>query len=401
VTGAPSEGDGGPRADEQDGLWDRALEEAFAREAAPTGAPAAFSTGPRTGRFRLLGEIARGGMGVVYRAHDEWLRRDVALKIMRSEYLGQPEAVERFLDEAQVGGQLHHPGIVPIHDVGVDGSNRPFICMELVRGRTLASLLTDRTDASVDRGRFVAVFEHVCQTLAYAHSRGVIHRDLKPSNVMVGAFGEVRVVDWGFAKVRDPGRRPGHERAAPVRTGSVTTGRDFDGQHSQPGSVMGTPGYMPPEQGRGEVDAIDERSDVFALGAMLCEVLTGKRPFLPEDGTDPLEATRGGRLDAAFARLAACGADPDLVRLARRCLDPNREGRPHDAGEVARAIADHHERSNELTRAAEVQAAETRGRAEEVERSRRMRLFLSIATVVCVIVAAAVLWWANARSSVR
>jgi serine/threonine-protein kinase len=227
----------------------------------------------------------------------------------------------------------------------------------------------------------------------------VIHRDLKPSNVMVGAFGEVRVVDWGFAKVRTAGGRPGPERTVPVRAAAVSTARAFDAQQSTPGSVMGTPGYMSPEQGRGEIDAIDERSDVFALGSMLCEILTGKRPFVLEDGAEPIEATRGGRLDAAFARLAACGADPDLVRLARRCLDPHRESRPHDAGEVARAIADHHARSNELTRAAEVQAAETRGRAQEVQRSRRMRLFLSLAVLLCLIVAIAVLAWAGGRGS--
>ena len=380
---------GRPPPDEADGLWDRGLEEAFAR--APSGAPAAFSSGPRSGRYRLLGEIARGGMGVVYRAHDEWLRRDVALKIMRSEYAGQAELVERFLDEAQVGGQLQHPGIVPIHDVGVDGSNRPFICMELVRGRTLASLLADRSDPSVDRGRFLSIFEQVCQTLAYAHSRGVIHRDLKPANVMVGAFGETRVVDWGFAKVRGAAPRPVQDRA-PIRTGSVSTVRSAsDGPQSTPGAVLGTPGYMSPEQARGEADAIDEHSDVFALGAMLCEILTGKRPFLEEDGIEPIEATRAGSLSRAFQRLGACGADTGLVRLAERCLDPHRERRPNDAGEVARGIANQREHTDERTHAAEVAAAEMRGRAAEQRRSRRMRLILSAAVIVSVVAAILVL----------
>src|SRR6185436_4237219 len=148
-------------------------------------------------------------------------------------------------EEAQIGGQLQHPGIVPIYELGLLGGERPYFAMKLVKGKTLAALLGERESPSSERRRFLSIFEQVCQTVAYAHSRGVIHRDLKPSNVMVGAFGEVQVLDWGLAKVLASGGIADEKRAAaghapiPVLTGSGSS-------HSHVGSVMGTPAYMAP-----------------------------------------------------------------------------------------------------------------------------------------------------------
>src|SRR6516162_3475383 len=156
--------------------------------------------------------------------------------------------------------------------------------MKLVKGRTLAALLNGRNDPRDDLPRFLGIFEQVAQTVAYAHARGVLHRDLKPSNVMVGVFGEVQLMDWGLAKVLKPGGADG-EPAPPTeatvigaaRSGSDTPARA--GSRTQAGAVLGTPAYMAPEQARGEVGRLDERADVFGLGAILCEILTGKPPY--------------------------------------------------------------------------------------------------------------------------
>ena len=156
----------------------------------------------RGARLQLFGEIARGGMGVVLKGRDPgpravtWPSRSCSTRIATIRDL-----VRRFVEEAQIGGQLQHPGIVPIYELGAFADRRPFFAMKLVKGRTLSSLLAERTDPARDLPRFLSLFESICQTMAYAHARGVIHRDLKPSNVMVGSFGEVQVMDWGLAKV--------------------------------------------------------------------------------------------------------------------------------------------------------------------------------------------------------
>ena len=180
-------------------------------------------------RYRLLREIARGGMGVVYEAEDAELQRRVAIKVLATE-LASRDAVERMRAEARVIAQLEHPGIVPLHDAGTLPDGRVFYVMKLVRGRTLAE------------SDHLRVFLRVCEAVAFAHARGVIHCDLKPSNVMVGEFGEVLVMDWGVAK-------------------SI-------GEHA----IAGTRGFMPPEQERGE--ALDATADVFALGAMLWRMVS-------------------------------------------------------------------------------------------------------------------------------
>jgi serine/threonine-protein kinase len=159
-----------------------------------------------------------------------------------------PDNVRRFVEEARIAGQLQHPGIVPVYDLGRFPDRRPFFTMKLVQGRTLAELLAQRRHPGHDLPRFLKICEQVCQTLAYAHSKGVIHRDLKPSNVMVGAFGEVQVMDWGLAKVLTRGRPQLAEQASGASTlrGEQTPSLTWVGQ------VMGTPGYMAPEQARGK-----------------------------------------------------------------------------------------------------------------------------------------------------
>jgi tetratricopeptide (TPR) repeat protein len=292
-----------------------------------------------TQRYALGEEIARGGMGVIYRATDTALGREVAVKVLQEKFAPDSGVARRFADEARIAAQLQHPAIPPVHDLGTLPDGRPFLAMKLIKGQTLDELLAARPDVSAERGRYVAAFEAVCQAIAYAHTHSVIHRDLKPANVMVGAFGEVQVMDWGLAKVLSA--RPG-ETDDPEATRAETlvrSLRDSDGLFTQAGSVLGTPAFMAPEQALGAVARVDARSDVFGLGAILAVILTGRPPFAAGSAETVRMLSAQGNLAECLARLDACGAEPDLVALCKRCLSPRAVDRPPDAGEVARAVA--------------------------------------------------------------
>jgi hypothetical protein len=344
---------------------------------------ALLSCGP--GRYQLLGEVARGGMGIVLKGRDPDLGRDVAMKVLHPGHAGNPALVRRFIEEAQIGGQLQHPGILPVYELGFDADLRPYFTMRLVKGRSLAALLEERPDSAHDLGRFLAVFEQMCQTAAYAHARGVIHRDLKPSNIMVGAFGEVQVVDWGLSKVLQQGgeRQYGQGQPAGADEPYVTTVRTSGGMASQSGSVLGTPSYMSPEQARGQVDELDEQVDVFALGAILCEILTGQPPY-NGSRAQILEDAAVGRLDDAFARLDSCGAEADLLRLAKRCLDPSRAVRLRHAGVLAREVTAFLTSVGDRARSAEVVAAEARATAVAERKARRRTSVLAAAVGIAI-----------------
>src|SRR5262249_25869954 len=199
----------------------------------------------RPDRYQLFGEIARGGMGAILRGRDVDLGRDLAVKVLLESHRDKPELVRRFVEEAQIGGQLQHPGVIPVYELGTLADHRPFFTMKLVKGRTLAELLRERSDPAADQPRLLSIFGQVCQTMAYAHARGVIHRDLKPSNVMVGNFGEVQVMDWGLAKVLSGG---GTAEGASEPAGEdrdqdtiITTARSTSGGDlTEAGSVFGT-----------------------------------------------------------------------------------------------------------------------------------------------------------------
>lgn len=370
------------------------------------GSPSVFTRegiqeGRRIGKYLILGEIARGGMGVILRGRDIDLGRDVALKVLKGEHANKGSMVQRFVEEAQIGGQLQHPGVVPVYEMGLDASLRPFFAMKLVNGRTFSAILREREDASSERVRHLQVFEAVCQTIAYAHSRNVIHRDVKPANVMVGAFGEVQVFDWGFAKVLTRGgidderaalERDRQEASAAGSPDVATVRSDEPGSQSIAGSVLGTPSYMPPEQACGNVAALDERADVFALGAILCEILTGRPPYVRQPGSEIIEQAQDASLDEAYERLRTCGADGELVDLAMRCLQDERDSRPRDAGVVAKAISDHLARSEERTQAAQVSAAEARVRAEAERKARRLTAALAASVLLLVCIGVGIVW---------
>jgi serine/threonine protein kinase len=260
--------------------------EPYADRTATYAVGAATSDGQR---FRVLRPHARGGLGAVFVAVDEELHREVALKQILDDRADDPVSRQRFLVEAEVTGGLEHPGIVPVYGLGAYGDGRPFYAMRFIKGDSLKeaiaafhaddSLKRDPGQRSLELRKLLRRFLDVCNAIDYAHARGVLHRDLKPGNVIVGRYGETLVVDWGLAKAtgrRDPEATPGERTLTPASSGS--------GAETLPGQVLGTPGYMSPEQAAGELDRLGPASDVYSLGATLYCLLTGRAPFEGEAG---------------------------------------------------------------------------------------------------------------------
>jgi serine/threonine-protein kinase len=294
---------------------------------------AAASGGPR---FRVLRPHAKGGLGEVFVAQDEELRREVALKEIQRRFADDHDRRARFTLEAEITGGLEHPGIVPVYGLGHYSDGRPFYAMRFIRGHSLKEAIErfhtgqrSETEDAVEFRKLVGRFIDVCDAIEYAHSRGVLHRDLKPGNIMLGKYGETLVVDWGLAKTvesRQMSRKPEEPTLQPSsNTGSAPT---------QMGSAMGTPAYMSPEQAEGRIDELDATSDVYNLGATLYCLLCGKPPFARED----LDATLGKVKRGEFP--APCSVNPGIPRpLEAICLKAmalHREHRyqsPHELSE--------------------------------------------------------------------
>jgi serine/threonine-protein kinase len=358
-------------------------------------------------RYQLQGEIARGGMGAVLRGRDVDLGRDLAVKVLLEKYVGRPEVARRFIEEAQIGGQLQHPGVVPVYDIGRFG-DRPFFTMKLVKGHTLAALLSERSEPGADKPRFLAVALQVCQAVAYAHAKGVIHRDLKPANIMVGAFGEVQVMDWGLAKVLSEGgiadeERASRERQRPEDGTQIRTARSVTGfgTETEAGSLLGTPAYMPPEQANGDVANLDRRADVFGLGAILCEVLTGEPPYVGRSSEEVRRKAANGDLGDAHARLDGCGADAELIVLTKACLYPEAIDRPRDAQAVAEALTAYLDGVQERLHQAELAEAEAKAKAIEEAKRRRLTLALAGTVLLAVTLGGGAWLWVKADSAAR
>ena len=361
------------------------------------------SPGLRGDRYQLFGEIARGGMGAVLKGRDADLGRDLAVKVLLEAHREKPELLRRFVEEAQIGGQLQHPGIVPVYELGTFADSRPYFTMKLVKGRTLAALLHDRDNPQYELPRFLGIFEQVCQTVAYAHARGVIHRDLKPANVMVGSFGEVQVMDWGLAKVLKEGGVADEPAATPASRPAVsviqTVRSGSDGDDSQAGSMLGTPAYMAPEQAGGEIEHVDRRADVFGLGSILCEVLTGQPAYTGRRLQEVIRKAMRGDTGDALARLDACGAEPELIALARDCLAAEPEDRPRDAGALAARMSAYLSGVQERLRAAELARVEADARAQEERKRRKLALALAAAVLALVTIGGtgAAAYWQQRR----
>ncbi|MEM9860495.1 MAG: serine/threonine-protein kinase [Myxococcota bacterium] len=276
-----------------------------------------------TDRYAREALIDEGGMGLVLLANDRHMKRQVAVKRLRSEYADRPDLRQRFLREARVQGQLEHPGVVPIYDVGVTDDGAPFFAMKRLQGRTLHDIINRLSvrnaveDARFPLRRRIEIFEAVCQTIMFAHHRSVVHRDLKPPNIMVGEFGEVYVLDWGIAKI---------------------DGEDGLVEETRVGEQMGTPGYMAPEQAVGSLD-VDERTDVFALGAVLFELLTLTALFIGEPD-DKVRATIQGDIDAPIERAPLDAIPEALDAICRRATAFDPKERYADVRELHQAVVD-------------------------------------------------------------
>ena len=252
-------------------------------------------------RYEILGQVAQGGLGVILRAHDRWLGREVALKLVIRK---EPAHLHRFRREIMLTAQLQHPSIIPLHDSGETADGVPFYAMKLVSGRSLGEALAART--LEERLALLPRVLAVAEAIAYAHSQGVVHRDLKPSNVLLGDFEETVVIDWGLAKhVSEPAEDPAVPSSA------------VDARLTIVGEVVGTPAYMPPEQAEG-LDRCGMPGDVYALGAMVFHLLTGKPPFSGDAG-NVIDALRRGEPAAAVESIEP-GAPRDLVAIVRKAM---------------------------------------------------------------------------------
>ncbi|NUM54775.1 MAG: protein kinase [Candidatus Hydrogenedentes bacterium] len=314
-------------------------------------ATVAIAPPPETGvletpnRYKAISEQGRGGYGRVLLVHDQFMARDVALKELippSNEPIGSNvptpsresiEAVSRFLQEARITGQLEHPSIVPVYELGHREDGALYYTMKLVRGQTLSKELSNRKTLR-ERLELLPRYLDLCHAIAYAHDRGVIHRDIKPDNVMIGSFGETVVIDWGLAKLK--GRADVYAAELKATAQALKEGPAGPGAQTLYGTILGTPHYMAPEQARGDIDSVDERSDVYALGAVLYMLLTGTRPY----DKAPLQNVilHINLPPLASAAELAPGAPPELVTICNKALETKQADRYQNAAEIAGEI---------------------------------------------------------------
>lgn len=301
-------------------------------------------------RYSPIALLGEGGMGEVRLCHDARLGRDVAVKSLHARLMDQPDAIARFLREVRVQGQLEHPAIVPVYDLGIRENRETYFTMKRVRGLTLEQVLAGlrAEDPEItlrfSRRRLLTAFSNVCLAVDFAHSRGVLHRDLKPSNVMLGDFGEVYVLDWGIARVRgatDPARHDSSD--------------DFANENATDiGAVLGTPGYMSPEQAEGNHDALDARTDVYALGATLFEMLTLSPLHDRPTPLARLESTLMGANARASVRAPQAAVPPELEALCVRATTTRPDDRLASARELSNAIEGYLDGDRDLARRREL-----------------------------------------------
>jgi serine/threonine-protein kinase len=319
--------------------------------------PAALAFPERYMKRSVLGE---GGMGVVHLYDDLQVGRAIAMKELRAEYQSHPEAAARFLREARIQGQLEHPAVVPVYDIGVNADGSVFFTMKRVLGTTLHEVLWRlRTEPeSWSRRRLLTAFGSVCLAVDLAHRRGVLHRDIKPANIMLGDFGEVYVLDWGLARVSDS--EPEQE-LQPVRIADVKV------EATQAGAVLGTPGYMSPEQIKGQHSELGPASDIYSLGAILYEILSLEPLHRAKEEPALLASTLAG-IDPRRIAQAQLVPELEAIVLKATALDP--KDRYQSAREIYVAIERHldGERDLELRREMSAQHAEIAAQAARASR---------------------------------
>src|SRR5437764_6216784 len=274
-----------------------------------------ISTGIRLGRYEIRSQLGKGGMGEVYLAQDTKLERKVALKIFPAELTSNQDRMRRFTREAKAAAALNHPNIAHIYEIG-ENEGIHFIAMEFIDGVTLRAKI-HREQA--DLGKLLRYLQHAAEGLAKAHAAGIVHRDLKPDNIMVTGDGHAKILDFGLAKlIESPQSATSGETPSDVATAILQ-------QHSTPGVVLGTVGYMSPEQAQGKTKEIDHRSDIFSFGCILFEAVTGQKAFAGKDAIDTLnKIIRGPAATITDFRPDAPG---HLQRIVRRCLAKDPEDR--------------------------------------------------------------------------
>ncbi len=344
------------------------------------GDPSADST-PAAQRYTRVSEVGRGGLGQVWLAQDNELAREVALKHIKADSTSQ-EAVRRLIKEAQITAQLQHPNIVPVYEV--HRSDHPFYTMKLVRGKTLAEairlhheqLRTGHADP-LSIHRLMTVYTSICNALAYAHSRGIIHRDLKPQNIVLGDFGEAIVLDWGLARRVDEEQADpaAHARHCPTidhdhpQLAPVSFTDDAQTDATKTGAALGTPAYMSPEQAAGRGDLMDARTDVYGLGAILFEIITGSAPHRLPAKSDPHGVPPGDTLLSLLLQIVT-GETPhvrdlnpqvpiELDAICARAMAKDRADRYQTANELKAALSEYriHEQSIALAASASADLA--------------------------------------------
>jgi len=278
---------------------------------------------PKTqlGRYEIRSLIGAGGMGAVYLAQDTSLNRPVALKVLPAEVASNQDRMRRFKQEATSAASLNHPNIAHIYEIG-QSDDLNFIAMEYVDGTTLRDKIHKEHE---DLSKLLRALQHIAEGLAKAHDAGIVHRDLKPDNIMITSDGHAKVLDFGLAKLVEP----------PTTIDSVPSGEEptILQQHSTPGLILGTLGYMSPEQAQGKTKSIDNRSDIFSFGCILFEVITGQRPFT---GNDPIEIlNKVIREPAPPLATLNPNAPPDLQRIVRRCLAKDPDERYQNIKDIA------------------------------------------------------------------
>ena len=314
-----------------------------------------LTSGTHLGPYEILGAIGAGGMGEVYRARDVRLGRDVAIKILPEGFATDPDRLARFEREGRAVAALSHPNILAIYDFGREGVTA-YAVMELLEGQTLRDRLAQ---GALPPREAIACAVQIAHGLAAAHDKGIAHRDLKPENLFVAADGRVKILDFGLAKLLDPG------------------GDQMTGAGTSVGSVMGTVGYMSPEQVRGQT--VDHRADIFALGAVLHEMLSGRGPFHADSAADTMSATLNA--DPPDLDQLGTGVPPALARIVQRCLEKRPEARFQSAHDLAFALESSGSRSR---------AIETRGTGW-----RRARPWTLAAGLV--ITLTALFWWSLSK----
>ncbi len=313
---------------------------------------------PQIAGYRITGEIARGGMGRVLEGQEIALEREVAIKVLL------PGATdERFVLESKITAQLPHPNIPPVYALGELPDSSPYLVMKRIRGKTLADELKNRKDLAEGLSGWLGVFEQICQAVGFAHSRNIIHRDLKPANIMVGAFGEVQVMDWGLAKNID----------TPESSEKVIQTKSNEADLTQAGSIMGTPAYMAPEQARGE--SVDARADVFALGGILAYILVGQTTFQGKTVQEVVAKAALADTSEILATLRQSSHDRELIAIVERCLKKKPDNRPSNGQEVAELVNAYRKGvENRLREAENEKAALEAKQAEQRKRRRVMQI---------------------------